>query len=239
MLGCVMWTDFLQGEYLMAFATLTALEIVLGIDNIVFLAIVVEKLKPDQRAFARKLGLFLAMLMRILLLLSINWVMRLTDPLFKVGSYEFSARNLILLLGGLFLIGKSTLEIHEKVEGAHGEGPKAKSTTLLSAIIQIVTLDLVFSLDSVITAVGMVDKISIMIAAVIVSVVIMMIFAGAVSRFVTEHPTVKMLAMAFLILIGVMLVAESVGQHIERGYIYFAMLFSLIVEFLNLRARKA
>ncbi len=231
-------SEMLSLETLIAFGTLTAMEIVLGIDNIVFLAIVVEKLKAKQRVFARRLGLFLAMFMRILLLLSISWIMKLTTPLFSAFGYDFSARNLILFLGGLFLIGKSTVEIHERIEGDSHSGKKTKATTLSSAIFQIVLLDLVFSLDSVITAVGMVDQISIMIAAVVASMAVMLVFAGSISDFVGRHPTIKMLAMSFLILIGVMLVAESVGQHIQRGYIYFAMAFSLVVEMLNLRAHK-
>jgi len=231
-------SELFQFELLIAFGTLTAMEIVLGIDNIVFLSIIVEKLKSDQRAFARRTGLFLAMFMRICLLLSISWLMKLTEPLFTIGAFELSARNLILLVGGLFLIGKSTLEIHEKVEGHEHQKSHAKSTSLKSAILQIVILDIVFSLDSVITAVGMVDHVSVMIAAIIASMGVMLVFAGMISEFVSRHPTVKMLAMAFLILIGVMLVAESLGRHIERGYIYFAMAFSLIVELLNLRAYR-
>jgi predicted tellurium resistance membrane protein TerC len=230
--------EFFQAEYVVAFFTLTAMEIILGIDNIVFLAIVVEKLPKEQRAFARRLGLILAMLMRIGLLLSISWVMKLTDPWFSLFNHDFAARNLILLVGGLFLIGKSTLEIHEKVEGKSHSAKKIKAPTMSKAIIQIMVLDIVFSLDSVITAVGMVDKVGIMIAAVVASMIVMLVFAGAISNFVGRHQTIKMLAMAFLILIGVMLVAESVGQHIERGYIYFAMAFALTVEMLNLRAQK-
>ncbi len=231
-------SEFLQLEVLVAFGTLTAMEIVLGIDNVVFLAIVVEKLRGKERDFARRVGLILAMVMRIGLLLSISWIMGMTTPLFTVFKHDFAARHLILLLGGLFLIGKSTMEIHERVEGDHKDKKGKRAPSLKAAIAQIVVLDLVFSLDSVITAVGMVDKIPVMIAAIVVSMAVMLIFSARISNFVTKHPTIKMLAMAFLILIGVMLVAESLGQHIERGYIYFAMAFSLIVEMLNLRANK-
>jgi predicted tellurium resistance membrane protein TerC len=231
-------SEFLQVEVLVAFGTLTAMEIVLGIDNIVFLAIVVEKLRGKEKDLARQIGLFLAMLMRIALLLSISWIMGMTKPLFTAFNHDFSARHLILLLGGLFLIAKSTMEIHERVEGDHKAQKTKRAPSLKAAITQIVLLDLVFSLDSVITAIGMVDKIPVMIAAIVAAMVVMLVFSGRISNFVTKHPTIKMLAMAFLILIGVMLVAESLGQHVERGYIYFAMAFALIVEMLNLRANK-
>jgi predicted tellurium resistance membrane protein TerC len=228
-------------ESLIALLTLTALEIVLGIDNIVFLAILTGKLPEHQRARARQIGLGLAMLMRIGLLLAIKWIMGLTAPLFAVFGHSVSGRDLILLIGGLFLIAKSTHEIHEKLEG-HGHGPQAAGgAAKFGAIVaQIVAIDLVFSLDSVITAVGMAQHIEIMIAAVIVAVLIMMSCSGAVSAFVERHPTIKMLALAFLLLIGVMLLAEGFDKHIQRGYIYFAMAFSLGVEMLNIRAgRKA
>ncbi|MGE3975129.1 MAG: TerC family protein [Bdellovibrionales bacterium] len=230
--------EYLTAQVLIALLTLTSLEIVLGIDNIVFLAIVVEKLPAKDRDFARRLGLVLAMLMRILLLMSLGWVMKLTTPLFTVMDQDISARSLILLLGGLFLIAKSTLEIHEKVEGHSHAEKVVKVYSLKNALIQIVLLDLIFSLDSVITAIGMVDKISIMITAVVLSMCVMLLFAKRISDFVAAHPTVKMLAMSFLILIGVMLVMEGLGKHIEKGYIYFAMFFSLAVEMLNLRAQK-
>lgn len=231
-------SEYLQAEALIAFGTLTAMEIVLGIDNIVFLAIVVEKLKGKERDLARQVGLVLAMFMRIGLLLSISWIMGMTNPLFTAFNHDFSARHLILLLGGLFLIGKSVMEIHERVEGHHHGQKGKRAPSLKAAITQIVLLDLVFSLDSVITAVGMVDKIPVMVAAIVVAMGVMLAFSGRISNFVTKHPTIKMLAMSFLILIGVMLVAEGMGQHIERGYIYFAMAFALVVEFLNLRAHR-
>jgi predicted tellurium resistance membrane protein TerC len=230
--------ELLTIESLIALVTLTSLEIVLGIDNIVFIAILTGKLDPSQQDKARRIGLALAMIMRILLLLAISWIMGLTTPLFAVFNHDVSGRDLILFLGGLFLIGKSTFEIHDKIEG-HEHGTKAKvAASFASVIVQIMLLDIVFSLDSVITAVGMVDHIPIMIAAVVIAVGIMMIFAGSVSRFVERHPTIKMLALSFLLLIGVMLLAEGFGRHIEKGYIYFAMAFSLFVELLNLRMRK-
>ncbi|HUF14143.1 MAG TPA: TerC family protein [Longimicrobiales bacterium] len=221
-----------------AFATLTALEIVLGIDNVVFISILAGKLPKDQQKKARTVGLGLAMFMRIALLFAISWVIGLTAPLFEVLAQEISGRDLILLFGGLFLIGKATHEIHQKLEGEEGHGSKRVPPTFTAVIVQILALDLVFSLDSVITAVGMVDEIAIMIAAVVVAIGFMMVFAGPVSRFVDDHPTVKMLALSFLILIGVMLVAESFEQHIPKGYIYFAMAFSVGVEMLNLWMRK-
>jgi len=230
--------ELLTVESLIALVTLTSLEIVLGIDNIVFIAILTGKLDPSVQDKARRIGLALAMIVRILLLLAISWIMGLTKPLFAVMSHDVSGKDLILLLGGLFLIGKSTFEIHERIEG-HEPTKTAKAVaSFASVIIQIMLLDIVFSLDSVITAVGMARHIPIMIAAVIVAVAIMMLFAGAVSRFVERHPTIKMLALSFLLLIGVMLLAEGFGRHIEKGYIYFAMAFSLFVELLNLRMRK-
>ncbi|WP_027189740.1 TerC family protein [Fundidesulfovibrio putealis] len=224
-----------------AFLTLSALEIVLGIDNIVFIAILSNRLPPEQQSRARRVGLILAMGTRILLLLSISWVMRLTTPLFSVLGTDFSGRDLILLGGGLFLIAKSTFEIHEKTEGGgHGpDSPGQKVLTYGSAVAQIAVLDIIFSLDSVITAVGMVQSVTIMIAAVVAAVIVMMIFADRISVFVKNHPTIQMLALSFLILIGVFLVAEALGKHIDRGYIYFAMAFSLGVELLNMKARKA
>jgi predicted tellurium resistance membrane protein TerC len=226
-------------ENLIALLTLTGLEIVLGIDNIVFISILTGKVHPDLQARARRLGLALAMIMRILLLLGITWVMGLTKPLFSLFDHSFSGRDLILLSGGLFLIAKSTFEIHDKLEGGEGHAAdKVIHASFGSVILQIMVLDIIFSLDSVITAVGMAGHLWVMITAVIVAVGVMMVFAGAVSGFIERHPTFKMLALAFLLLIGVMLTIEGVGQHINKGYIYFAMAFSLFVEILNLRLRK-
>jgi predicted tellurium resistance membrane protein TerC len=222
----------------LAFATLTALEIVLGIDNVVFISILAQRLPAAQQAKARRVGLGLAMFIRIALLFSIAWVIGLTAPLFTVLSVEISGRDLVLLLGGLFLLAKSTHEIHGSLEGEHERGAGRAAATFGSVIVQILLLDIVFSLDSVITAVGMVDELPVMIAAVVVAVGVMMVAAGPISDFVSRHPTVKMLALSFLILIGVMLVAESFEQHIPKGYIYFAMAFALAVEMLNLRLRK-
>jgi predicted tellurium resistance membrane protein TerC len=221
-----------------AFATLTLLEIVLGIDNIVFISILAGKLPAAKQARARTVGLGLAMLMRILLLLVLSWIIRLTAPLFEVFAQEISGRDLIMIAGGLFLVAKSTYEIHDKLEGEHGEKSKRVPPTFTAVIIQILLLDIVFSLDSVITAVGMVDEVAVMIAAVVVAVGFMMFFAGPISRFVEKHPTVKMLALSFLLLIGVTLIAEGFEQHISKGYIYFAMAFSVLVEMLNLKMRS-
>jgi predicted tellurium resistance membrane protein TerC len=221
------------------FATLTVLEIVLGIDNIVFISILADRLPQRQQARARLVGLGLAMLTRILLLFSLTWVIGLTAPLFSVLGEEISGRDLVLLLGGLFLLGKSTHEIHGNLEGEEGEGSARVAPSLASVLIQIMLLDIVFSLDSVITAVGMVDEIGVMIAAVVVAIGFMMAFSGAISGFVSRHPTIKMLALSFLILIGVALIAEGLDQHIPKGYIYFAMAFSVGVELLNLRVRRA
>jgi predicted tellurium resistance membrane protein TerC len=221
----------------MGFLTLTVLEIVLGIDNIIFISILCGKLPPEQQAKARRLGLGLAMVMRILLLLSISWVIRLTNPLFSLLGRDISGRDLVLLLGGLFLLGKSTMEIHDKLEGEEGHGTARGGPSFSSVLFQIMLLDIVFSLDSVITAVGMVSEIGVMVTAVVVAVGFMMWFAGPVSDFVHRHPTVKILALSFLIMIGVMLVAEGFHQHIPKGYIYFAMAFSVFVEMLNIRVR--
>jgi predicted tellurium resistance membrane protein TerC len=221
-----------------AFLTLSALEIVLGIDNIVFISILVGKLPAHQQAGAYKVGLGLAMVMRILLLLSISWIMSLTAPLFTIPfmGNEVSGRDLVLIVGGLFLVAKSTHEIHDKLEGHEGAKSERVAATYASVLGQIIALDLVFSLDSVITAVGMVQHVEIMIAAVIVAVAVMMIFAKPIGDFVSRRPTVKMLALAFLVAIGVMLMADGFGHHVPKGYIYFAMAFSLFVEMLNLRA---
>ena len=222
-----------------ALLTLTVLEIVLGIDNIIFISILAGKLPAAQRERARRIGLSLAMLIRIGLLLSISWVMGLTRPLFELFSHPFTGRDLILALGGLFLIGKSTLEIHDKLEGDEGHHGAAKAAaTFGSVITQILLLDIVFSLDSVITAVGMAEDVAVMIAAVVIAVGVMLFSASAVSSFVERHPTVKMLALSFLLLIGVSLTAEGVGTHIPKGYIYFAMAFSVFVEMINLRIRS-
>ena len=219
--------------------TLTVLEIVLGIDNIIFISILAGKLPRPQQPKARRLGLMGAFVTRVLLLLSIAWIARLTTPLFSLGSLEVSGRGLILLLGGLFLIAKATWEIHGKLEGEeHSSATKKAATSMASVIAQIMVIDIVFSLDSVITAVGMVDQVSIMIAANVVALGIMLAAAGPISDFVDRHPTIKMLALSFLVLIGTNLVAEGLGQHIPKGYTYFAMAFSVGVEMLNLKLRK-
>ena len=218
-----------------ALLTLTALEIVLGIDNIIFISILTDKLPENRQALARRVGLGLAMIMRILLLFSITWVIRLTEPLFTVLSQEISGRDLILIGGGLFLVGKATYEVHDKLEGEEGHGSARVSATLGAVLVQIVLLDIVFSLDSVITAVGMVDELGVMIAAVVIAVGIMMVSAGAISRFVNQHPTLKLLALTFLVLVGFVLILEGFDQHIPKGYIYFAIAFSVFVEFLNIR----
>ena len=221
-----------------AFATLLALEVVLGIDNVVFLSILASKLPTAQQAKARIVGLGLAMFMRIALLLSISWVIGLTAPLFTVLSQEISGRDIILIAGGLFLIAKSTHEIHQKLEGEEGRSSARVAPTFASVIVQILLLDAVFSLDSVITAVGLVQEIGIIVAAIVLAVVFMMVFAGPVSGFVERHPTVKMLALSFLLLIGVTLIVEGFDGHVPKGYVYFAMAFSMFVELLNLKVRK-
>lgn len=218
--------------------TLTALEIVLGIDNVIFISILSGKLPQEQQKRARKLGLSLALITRILLLCSLVWMMKLTAPLFELFGHGFSGRDLILVVGGLFLIGKSTHEIHDKLEGPDGShGSPRVAPSFVSTIIQILLLDIVFSLDSVITAVGMANHLYVMIAAVIIAVGVMLVFADAISGFVERHPTIKILALSFLLLIGVTLVADGFGTHVAKGYIYFAMAFSLGVEMLNLRLR--
>jgi predicted tellurium resistance membrane protein TerC len=220
------------------FVTLAVLEIVLGIDNVVFISILAGKLPAEQRGRARRLGLGMAMVMRILMLLGISWIVRMTAPLFTVLGQEISGRDLVLLVGGLFLLGKATHEIHDKLEGEEGQASARVAPSFVSVIVQITLLDIVFSLDSVITAVGMVQQLGVMIAAVIVAVAFMMFFAGAISGFVERHPTVKMLALSFLLMIGVMLIAEGLGHHIPKGYVYFSMAFSVFVEALNIRLRK-
>ena len=229
----------LTTENLIALLTLTGLEIVLGIDNIVFISILTAKLPLHRQSGARRLGLLLAMGMRILLLLAISWVMGLTRPVLAPFGHELSGRDLILLLGGFFLVAKATWEIHDKLEGGHhapGQAPRHASYGAI--LLQIVLLDVVFSLDSVITAVGMVRAVPVMIAAVVIAVVTMMVFANPIARFIERHPTMKMLALSFLLLIGVVLIADGFGQHVSKGYIYSAMAFSLFVEILNLRVRK-
>lgn len=225
--------------------TLTVLEIVLGVDNIIFISILAGKLPEAQQGRARQIGLALALVTRVLLLLSLSWLVGLTAPLFSLPVpfvanevREISGRDLILIIGGLFLIGKATFEIHERLEGEEAHGTGAAVASFAAVIVQILLLDVVFSLDSVITAVGMVDEIGVMIGAVVIAVVIMLFSAGPISNFVNRHPTVKMLALAFLILIGVNLLGEGFGQHIPKGYIYFAMAFSVFVEMLNLAARR-
>ena len=222
----------------LAFVSLTALEIVLGIDNVVFISILAEKLPAQQRERARVVGLSLAMLIRIGLLFSISWIISLTQPLFEVAGMEFSGRDLVLLGGGLFLLAKATHEIHNSLEGEEGHASKRVAASFAAVLVQILLLDIVFSLDSVITAVGMTDLFFVMVAAVVVAVGVMLFASGPIASFVRRHPTVKMLALSFLILIGVMLVADSFGQHIPKGYVYFAMAFALGVEMLNLRLRK-
>lgn len=227
-----------QPESWVALLTLTALEIVLGIDNIIFVSILAGKLPEDQEDLGRKLGLLMAMVTRILLLFSLNWLTNLTAPLFNVLGHGFSGRDLIMFSGGLFLLGKATFEIHERLEGEEGHASQEVAPKLSAVLVQIMLLDVVFSLDSVITAVGMADELAIMVIAVIVAVVIMLISSGPISDFVNERPTVKILALSFLLMIGFSLVAEGLGVHIPKGYIYFAMGFSVFVEVINLQVRK-
>ena len=224
----------------LALLTLTALEIVLGIDNIIFISILTGKLPEHQRPKAQKLGLSLAMITRILLLFSLAWIMKLTAPFFHVFGHGVSGRDLILLIGGLFLLAKSTMEIHDKLEGEEHHANEGKATVSFnSVLIQIMFLDIVFSLDSVITAVGMARQLGVMVTAVVISVGIMLFFAGSVSRFVDRHPTVKVLALSFLLMIGVALIADGLSFHIPKGYIYFAMAFSVFVEMINIKVRKS
>jgi len=220
-----------------ALVTLTVLEIVLGIDNIIFISILASKLPRHQQSRARRIGLALAMLMRIALLFSLAWVIRLTAPLFTVLGEAISGRDLILILGGLFLLAKSTHEIHDKLEGEEGRAAGKVAASFAGVLVQIMLLDVVFSLDSVITAVGMADELGVMVAAVVIAVIIMMVSAGTISEFVDRHPTVKMLALSFLLLIGLSLLLEGFDQHIPKGYIYFAMGFSVFVEMINLKVR--
>ena len=221
-----------------AFLTLLALEIVLGIDNIIFISILAEKLPAEQQQRARFIGLGLALFIRVALLFSLSWVIGLTAPFFAVLGHEISGRDLILIGGGLFLLAKATYEIHESLEGEQGHASKRVRASFISVIIQIILLDAVFSLDSVITAIGMVENVNLMISAVVVAIAFMMFFAGPVGAFVSRHPTIKMLALSFLLLIGLTLIVEAFEVHIPKGYIYFAMGFSVFVEMLNLRLRK-
>ena len=222
----------------LAFITLTAMEIVLGIDNIIFLAILVGRLPKAQQKKARYIGLSLAMVTRILLLLSLTWLMRLNTPLFDVFGNEISGRDIVLIVGGLFLLFKSTMEIHSSLEGAEHEAKTGGAASFIGVVSQIAVIDIIFSLDSVITAVGLAQHVEVMVAAIVIAVIVMMLSAGAISEFIDRHPTIKMLALSFLILIGVALIADGLELHIPKGYIYFAMAFSVMVEILNLRLRK-
>jgi predicted tellurium resistance membrane protein TerC len=230
--------EYFTGAALVGLLTLTLMEIVLGVDNIIFISILAGKLPPEQQARARTVGLSLALIMRVLLLLSISWIANLTGALFSVFNFDVSGRDLILLGGGLFLVGKATYEIHEKLEGEEGHAESRVAASFGAVIVQILLLDIVFSLDSVITAIGMVDEVPIMIAAVVISIGVMLVSAGAISDFVNRHPTVKMLALSFLILIGVNLISEGLHFHIPKGYTYFAMAFAVMVELINLRLRS-
>jgi predicted tellurium resistance membrane protein TerC len=231
--------ELLTADALVALVTLTVMEIVLGIDNVVFLAILTARLPPREQPLARRLGLTLALGIRVLLLFAITWVMGLTRPLFHVGAFSVSGRSLILLGGGMFLVGKATWEIYEKVEAeVHVIGAERGGGSFFLALVQILLLDIVFSLDSVITAVGMANQVPVMVTAMILAMVVMLISAGPIGEFVERHPSVKILALSFLLLIGVMLVAEGMGSHMEKGYVYFAMAFSLLVELLNMRYRR-
>ena len=228
----------LSPEILIAFFTLTALELVLGIDNIIFISILVDKLPKAQQELARRLGLFMAMFMRIGLLLLLSWIVGLTEPVLTLFSHAISGRDLILIGGGLFLIWKSTGEVHQLLEGEEGEASRKVASSFAGVIAQIIVIDLVFSLDSIITAVGMVSQVGVMIAAVVASVGLMMLLASHIGRFVSDHPTIKMLALSFLVVVGVVLLADGFGHHVPKGYIYFAMAFSVCVEMLNIRLRK-
>ena len=228
----------LNPEIWIAFFTLTALELVLGIDNIIFISILVDKLPKEKQELARRIGLFMAMFMRIGLLLLLSWIVGLTEPVISMLGFDISGRDLILISGGLFLLWKSTGEVHQLLEGEEGEGSRKVASSFAGVILQIMIIDLVFSLDSIITAVGMVSEVAVMIAAVVASVGLMMLFAGAIGRFVSDHPTIKMLALSFLVVVGVVLIADGFGHHVPKGYIYFAMAFSVGVEMLNIRLRK-
>ena len=228
----------LSPEIWIAFFTLTALELVLGIDNIIFISILVDKLPKEKQELARRIGLFLAMFMRIALLLLLSWIVGLTEPVLTLFDYGISGRDLILIAGGLFLIWKSTGEVHQLLEGEEGSESAKVASSFAGVIAQIIVIDLVFSLDSIITAVGMVSEVGVMIAAVVASVGLMMLFAKSIGEFVSNHPTIKMLALSFLVVVGVVLIADGFGHHVPKGYIYFAMAFSVGVEMLNIRLRK-
>lgn len=228
----------LTSEGIVALLTLTFLEIVLGVDNIIFISIISNRLPEKQQGTARNLGLFLALIMRIGLLLGISWIIGFTEPVFSAFEHDFSIKDLILIAGGLFLIGKSTTEIHESLELEEHKETEKKATTMGKVILQIVVLDMVFSFDSILTAIGLTPEIMIMIVAVVIAMIVMMTFAGRISNFINRHPSLQMLAMSFLILIGFMLVLDGIGQHIPKGYIYFAVFFSLAVEMLNMRRRR-
>jgi predicted tellurium resistance membrane protein TerC len=228
----------LSPEIWIAFFTLTALELVLGIDNIIFISILVDKLPKEKQELARKIGLFLAMFMRIGLLLLLSWIVGLTEPVLTLFGYGISGRDMILIAGGLFLIWKSTGEVHQLLEGEEGSESAKVASSFAGVIAQIIVIDLVFSLDSIITAVGMVSEVGVMIAAVVASVGLMMLFAKSIGEFVSNHPTIKMLALSFLVVVGVVLIADGFGHHVPKGYIYFAMAFSVGVEMLNIRMRK-
>ena len=237
----VMLDAFTTPEAWISLATLTALEIVLGIDNIVFITLLAGKLPPSQRHMATRFGLAGALITRLLLLFTLRWVMKLSTPLWTVLDHPVAGRDLVLILGGLFLVAKATIEVYEKVEATHPLGKShegAGKGRMFSVVLQIVLLDIVFSLDSVITAVGMVSQIEIMVVAVIIAIVVMLVFAVPIGDFVERHPSIKILALSFLVMIGVLLVAEGTGQHFNRGYVYFAMLFSLVIELLNMRYRS-
>jgi predicted tellurium resistance membrane protein TerC len=229
---------FTDPQAWLALGTLTALEIVLGIDNIIFISILASKLPRDQQPRARFWGLTVAMVTRLLLLFSLSWLMSLTAPLFEIFAHEISGRDVILIAGGLFLLIKSTLEIHDKLEGEGGHVPTRAAASFGAIMVQIALLDIVFSLDSVITAIGMADRVSIMATAIVIAVLVMMVAAGAISQFIDRHPTIKILALSFLLLIGVMLIGEGLEFHIPKGYIYFAMAFSVLVEMLNTKIRQ-
>jgi predicted tellurium resistance membrane protein TerC len=228
----------LSPEIWIAFLTLTALELVLGIDNIIFISILVDKLPRERQEMARRIGLFLAMFMRIGLLLVLSWIVGLTEPVLTLFGYGISGRDMILIAGGLFLIWKSTGEVHQLLEGEEGSESHKVASSFAGVIAQIIVIDLVFSLDSIITAVGMVSQVGVMIAAVVASVGLMMLFARSIGEFVSSHPTIKMLALSFLVVVGVVLIADGFGHHVPKGYIYFAMAFSVGVEMLNIRMRK-
>ena len=228
----------LSPEIWVAFFTLTALELVLGIDNIIFISILVDKLPKEKQELARRIGLFLAMFMRIALLLVLSWIVGLTEPIVTLFGYGVSGRDIILIAGGLFLIWKSTGEVHQLLEGEEGSESAKVASSFAGVIAQIIVIDIVFSLDSIITAVGMVSQVGVMIAAVVASVGLMMLFARHIGEFVSNHPTIKMLALSFLVVVGVVLIADGFGHHVPKGYIYFAMAFSVGVEMLNIRMRK-